>query len=67
MSPGAAGSSDGYLLDNGQEEGYEDADTRPLPDVLEELRSGLQADPRPRKAAGHVRAVERDGQRPLAG
>src|SRR5690242_3359277 len=39
VSPGAAGSSDGYVLDNGQEDTYEDADTIPLPDALEALCS----------------------------
>ena len=38
VSPGAVGSSDGYVLDNGQEDTYEDADTVPLPDALTALR-----------------------------
>lgn len=37
-SPGAAGSSDGYLLENGQEDTYEDADTVPLADALTAVR-----------------------------
>ena len=39
VSPDAVGSSDGYVLDNGQEDTYEDADTIPLPDALKALRS----------------------------
>ena len=39
VSPGAVGSSDGYVLDNGQEDTYEDADTVPLPDALIALGS----------------------------
>jgi hypothetical protein len=39
VSPGAVGSSDGYVLDNGQEDTYEDADTIQLPDALNALRS----------------------------
>ena len=39
VSPEAVGSSDGYVLDNGQEDTYEDADTIPLPDALKALRS----------------------------
>ena len=39
VSPEAVGSSDGYVLENGQEDTYEDADTIPLPDALKALRS----------------------------
>jgi hypothetical protein len=39
VSPGAVGSDDGYVLDNGQEDTYEDADTIPLPHALKALRS----------------------------
>jgi hypothetical protein len=39
VSPDAVGSSDGYVLDNGQEDTYADADTIPLPDALKALRS----------------------------
>jgi hypothetical protein len=39
VSPGAVGSSDGYVLDNGQEDSYEDADTIPLVDALTALGS----------------------------
>ena len=39
VSPGAVGSSDGYVLDNGQEDTYEDADTIPLADALKAVRS----------------------------
>ena len=39
VSPGAVGSSDGYVLDNGQAGTYEDADTIPLGDVLKVLPS----------------------------
>ena len=39
VSPGAVGSDDGYVLDNGQEDTYEDADTIPLPDALIALSS----------------------------
>jgi hypothetical protein len=39
VSPGAVGSSDGYVLDNGQVDTYEDADTIPLGDALKAVRS----------------------------
>jgi len=39
VSPGAVGASDGYGLDNGQEDTYEDADTLPLAEALEAVRS----------------------------
>ena len=39
VSPGAVGSSDGYVLDNGQEDTYEDADTIPLADAIKAVRS----------------------------
>ncbi|EAP99760.1 hypothetical protein JNB_06314 [Janibacter sp. HTCC2649] len=39
VSPDAAGSSDGYVLENGQEDSYENADTVPVADALEAVRS----------------------------
>lgn len=39
VSPGAVGSSDGYVLDNGQVDTYEDAETIRLGDALHVLRS----------------------------
>ena len=39
VSPEAVGSSDGYVLENGQEDAYEDADTIPLPEALQVLGS----------------------------
>ena len=39
VSPHEAGSSDGYVFDNGQEDSYENADTIPLADALEAVRS----------------------------
>lgn len=39
VSPGAVGSSDGYVLDNGQVDTYEDAETIRLGDALNVLRS----------------------------
>jgi hypothetical protein len=39
VSPGAAASSDGYVLENGQQDTYEDADTVPLTDAFELVRS----------------------------
>ena len=39
VSPDAVGSSAGYVLENGQEDTYEDADTIPLGEALTALRS----------------------------
>lgn len=39
VSPEAVGSSDGYVIDNGQTDTYEDADTVPMPDALIALAS----------------------------
>ncbi|CAN7460167.1 hypothetical protein [Knoellia sp. LjRoot47] len=39
VSPGAAGSSDGYVLETGQEDTYEDSDTIPLADAVAAVRS----------------------------
>ena len=39
VSPGATGSSDGYVLENDQEDTYENADTVPLTDALDAVRS----------------------------
>ncbi|GAA4123037.1 hypothetical protein GCM10022415_27670 [Knoellia locipacati] len=39
VSPGAAGSSDGYVLENGQVDTYEDSDTIPLADAVAAVRS----------------------------
>lgn len=39
VSTGATGSSHGYVLENGQEDTYEDADTIPLADALDAVRS----------------------------
>ena len=39
VSPDSVGSSDGYVLDNGQEDNYEDVDTIPVPEALTALRS----------------------------
>ena len=39
VSPGAEGSSDGFVLDNGQEDTYEDADTVALADALDAVRA----------------------------
>jgi hypothetical protein len=39
VSPGSEGVSDGYVLGNGQEDEYPDADTISLRDGLEELRA----------------------------
>jgi len=38
-SPHATGSSGGYVLENGQEDTYENADTIPLAEALEVVRS----------------------------
>lgn len=38
VSPGEAGSSSGYLLETGQEDTYDDADTVPLVDALAAAR-----------------------------
>jgi hypothetical protein len=43
VSPGATGSSDGYVLDNGQVDTYEDADTVALGDALKAVRSVIDS------------------------
>ena len=56
VSPGAVGSSAGYVLDNGQEDTYEDADTIPLPDALKALGSIIDSG---RPAPGTSWSVDR--------
>ena len=43
VSPGAVGSSDGYALENGQVDTYDDADTIPLGDALAVVQSIIEA------------------------
>ena len=43
VSPGAVGSSDGYALENGQVDTYDDADTVPLGDALAVVQSIIEA------------------------
>ena len=50
MSPGATGSSDGYVLENGQEDTYDDADTVPLEDALDIVRSVVDSGAPPAEA-----------------
>ena len=39
VSPGAVGSSSGFVLENGQEDTYDDADTVPLSEALAAVSS----------------------------
>ena len=39
VAPGATGSSDGDVLENGQEDTYDDADTVPIEEALDVVRS----------------------------
>ena len=43
VSPGAVGSSDGYALENGQVDTYDNADTIPLVDALAVVQSIIEA------------------------
>jgi hypothetical protein len=43
VSPGAVGSSDGYALENGQVDTYDDADTIPLADALAVVESIVES------------------------
>jgi hypothetical protein len=54
VSPGAAGSSDGYVLENGQQDTYEDADTVPLTGALELVRSIVASGKPPAEASWSV-------------
>ena len=56
VSPGAVGSSDGYVLDNGQVDTDADADTIPLPDALKALGSIIDSG---RPAPGTSWSVDR--------
>ena len=56
VSPGAVGSSDRNVLDNGQEDTYEDADTIPLADAIEAVRSIIDSG---RPASGTSWSVDR--------
>ncbi|GAA2738917.1 hypothetical protein GCM10009867_32670 [Pedococcus aerophilus] len=49
VSPGDAGSSGGYVLDNGQEDTYDDADTVPLADALADVRAIVDTGRPPRE------------------
>lgn len=48
VTPGAVGSSSGFVLENGQEDTYDDADTVPLPDALAAVSSILDTGRPPR-------------------
>ncbi len=54
VSPDAAGSSDGYVLENGQEDSYENADTIPLADALEAVRSLIDSGRSPAETSWSV-------------
>lgn len=56
VSPGATGSSDGFVLDNGQEDTYDDADTVPLAQALDAVRSIIDSG---RPPAGSSWTVDR--------
>ena len=49
VSPDAVGSSSGFVLENGQEDTYDDADTVPLPDALAAVSSILDTGRPPRE------------------
>lgn len=49
VSPDAVGSSSGFVLENGQEDTYDDADTVPLPDALAAVCSILDTGRPPRE------------------
>ena len=54
VSPGAVGSSDGYALENGQVDTYDDADTIPLGDALAVVQSITEAGRPPRGTSWSV-------------
>ena len=54
VSPGSTGSSDGYVLENGQEDTYDDADTVPLEDALDIVRSVVDSGAPPADAPWSV-------------
>src|SRR5688572_29235993 len=54
VSPGAVGSSDGYALENGQVDTYDDADTIPLGDALAVVQSIIEAGRPPRGTSWSV-------------
>ena len=54
VSPGAVGSGDGYALENGQVDTYDDADTIPLGDALAVVQSIIEAGRPPRGTSWSV-------------
>ncbi|WP_035905276.1 hypothetical protein [Knoellia subterranea] len=54
VTPGAVGSSDGYVLENGQVDTYEDADTVPLAEALDIVRSIIDSGTPPSEASWNV-------------
>jgi hypothetical protein len=53
VEPGATGTQGGYLLDNGQQDNYSNADTVPLEEALEIVRDIVDHDRPPTNSQWH--------------